>query len=181
MFLDIAAHPVAFGSKNKCVPPRGQRVGQRNLRVTRQSDAPVTGFGDFFQRPRQIDDPNPRRDFKRTRCRLGKRTRFRRRMAVLSDDRDCAERSRSSEYRADILRVGNLIEDQQWPYVIGVNRCGTDPQFSYNGRSLVVDPHGIIIADAAEQERVISAQLDSAIVRNWRSQFPALKDAGLQS
>ena len=66
-------------------------------------------------------------------------------------------------------------------YVIGVNRCGTDPQFTYTGRSLVVDPHGIIIADAAEQERVISAQLDSAIVRNWRSQFPALKDAGLQS
>lgn len=64
-------------------------------------------------------------------------------------------------------------------YVIGVNRCGTDPQFTYTGRSLVVDPHGIIIADAAEQERVISAQIDPAIVRNWRSQFPALKDAGL--
>jgi predicted amidohydrolase len=64
-------------------------------------------------------------------------------------------------------------------YVIGVNRCGTDPQFTYSGRSLVVDPHGIIIADAAEQERVVSAQLDPNVVRNWRSQFPALKDAGL--
>ncbi len=64
-------------------------------------------------------------------------------------------------------------------YVIGVNRCGNDPQFSYNGRSLVVDPHGIIIADAAEQERVISAQIDSAVVRNWRAQFPALKDTGM--
>ena len=66
-------------------------------------------------------------------------------------------------------------------YVIGVNRCGTDPQFTYTGRSLVVDPHGIIIADAAEQERVISAQLDPAIVRGWRMQFPALKDAGLMN
>jgi len=64
-------------------------------------------------------------------------------------------------------------------YVIGVNRCGTDPQFSYSGRSLVVDPHGIIIADAAEQERVISAQLDPAIVRDWRTYFPPLRDAGL--
>lgn len=64
-------------------------------------------------------------------------------------------------------------------YVIGVNRCGTDPQFTYTGRSLVVDPHGIIIADAAEQERVVSARVDPQIVRDWRSQFPALKDAGL--
>ena len=64
-------------------------------------------------------------------------------------------------------------------YVIGVNRCGSDPEFTYTGRSLVVDPHGLIIADAAEQERVISAQIDPNIVQEWRSQFPALRDAGI--
>jgi len=64
-------------------------------------------------------------------------------------------------------------------YVIGVNRCGSDPQFSYTGRSIVVDPHGLVIADAAEQERVIRAQIDPAIVRDWRSLFPALRDAGI--
>jgi omega-amidase len=110
---------------------------------------------------------------------------------------------RFPELARDAVRVGAevLIYIAAWPvkriqhwitllqaraienlcYVIGVNRCGTDPLFTYTGRSLVVDPHGIIIADAAEQERVISAQLDPAIVRDWRSQFPALKDAGLQS
>lgn len=66
-------------------------------------------------------------------------------------------------------------------YVIGVNRSGTDPEFTYTGRSLVVDPHGLIIADAAEQERVITAQIDPAIVRDWRSRFPALRDAGIPS
>lgn len=66
-------------------------------------------------------------------------------------------------------------------YVVGVNRCGTDPEFTYTGRSLVVDPHGIIIADAAEQERVISARIDPAVLRDWRSQFPALRDAGITS
>ena len=66
-------------------------------------------------------------------------------------------------------------------YVIGVNRCGTDPDFTYTGRSLVVNPHGIIIADAAEQEYVISAQIDPAILRDWRCQFPALRDAGIPS
>lgn len=66
-------------------------------------------------------------------------------------------------------------------YAVGVNRCGTDPDFTYTGRSLVVDPHGLIIADAAEQERVISAQIDPAVLRDWRSQFPALRDAGILS
>jgi predicted amidohydrolase len=77
------------------------------------------------------------------------------------------------------LLQARAIENQA--YVIGVNRCGTDPEFTYTGRSLVVDPHGIIIADAAEQERVISAQIDPAIVREWRSQFPALRDADILS
>ena len=77
------------------------------------------------------------------------------------------------------LLQARAIENQAC--VIGVNRCGTDPEFTYTGRSLVVDPHGIIIADAAEQERVISAQIDPAIVREWRSQFPALRDAGILS
>ena len=75
------------------------------------------------------------------------------------------------------LLQARAIENQA--YVIGVNRCGTDPQFTYSGRSLVVDPHGIIIADAAEQERVVCAQVDPSIVRDWRAQFPALKDAGI--
>lgn len=61
-------------------------------------------------------------------------------------------------------------------FVIGVNRCGTDPNFTYNGRSVVINPHGHIIADAGEQERVLAAQVDAAEVRQWREQFPALKD-----
>ncbi|MGV3659353.1 MAG: carbon-nitrogen family hydrolase [Prosthecobacter sp.] len=75
------------------------------------------------------------------------------------------------------LLQARAIENQA--YVVGVNRCGTDPQFTYTGRSLVVDPHGVVIADAAEQERVISARVDPAIVQDWRVQFPALRDAGL--
>ncbi len=73
------------------------------------------------------------------------------------------------------LLQARAIENQA--YVIGVNRCGNDPHFTYTGRSIVVDPHGLVIADAAEQERVVSAKIDSAIVHQWREQFPALKDA----
>lgn len=64
-------------------------------------------------------------------------------------------------------------------YVIGVNQCGSDPSFTYPGRSIVVDPHGVIIADAGDQEHVIRAEIDPCILRDWRAQFPALQDAGL--
>ena len=73
------------------------------------------------------------------------------------------------------LLQARAIENQA--YVIGVNRVGTDPQFAYAGRSAVVDPHGVIIADAGEQERVLSAALDPGTVHAWRRDFPALRDA----
>jgi predicted amidohydrolase len=73
-----------------------------------------------------------------------------------------------------LLRA-RAIENQA--YVIGVNRCGRDPEFAYPGRSLVVDPHGTILADAGDGEKVITAQLDPAVVVQWREDFPALKDA----
>jgi omega-amidase len=61
-------------------------------------------------------------------------------------------------------------------YVIGVNRTGSDPHLHYNGRSVVVSPHGHIIADAGEGESVLTAQIDVAEADSWRAQFPALQD-----
>lgn len=72
------------------------------------------------------------------------------------------------------LLQARAIENQA--YVIGVNRTGTDPNHSYAGRSVVVDPHGVIIADAGEQERVLAASIDVEAVRAWRTDFPALRD-----
>ena len=72
------------------------------------------------------------------------------------------------------LLQARAIENQA--YVIGVNRCGTDPSFTYPGRSLVVDPHGVIIADASDREMALACELDEEVVRRWRREFPALAD-----
>jgi predicted amidohydrolase len=77
------------------------------------------------------------------------------------------------------LLQARAIENQA--YVIGVNRCGRDPQFSYPGRTVVVDPHGVIVADAADREGVLTAACELAVVRSWREQFPALRDAGMMA
>lgn len=61
-------------------------------------------------------------------------------------------------------------------YVVGVNRCGIDPQFFYSGRSVVVDPHGIIITDAGGEEHVTITELNLDQVQTWRQEFPPLRD-----
>lgn len=62
-------------------------------------------------------------------------------------------------------------------YVVGVNRTGNDPSLEYCGRSIIIDPHGEILADAGDAETVISGELDLGAVEEWRKQFPSLKHA----
>lgn len=72
------------------------------------------------------------------------------------------------------LLQARAIENQAW--VVGINRTGTDPEFTYPGRSLVVDPHGVIVADANDREAILETTLDHEIVVQWRRDFPALRD-----
>ncbi|MEO8351604.1 MAG: carbon-nitrogen family hydrolase [Chthoniobacteraceae bacterium] len=73
------------------------------------------------------------------------------------------------------LLSARAIENQAC--VVGVNRVGNDPRFSYAGRSVVVNAHGIVVADAGEQEGVLAAEIDAVEVAAWREEFPALSDA----
>jgi predicted amidohydrolase len=62
-------------------------------------------------------------------------------------------------------------------FVIGVNRTGREPRFEYCGRSVIVNPHGEIIADAGTAETILNAEISHADVATWREEFPALRDA----
>ena len=73
-----------------------------------------------------------------------------------------------------LLLQARAIENQA--YVIGVNRIGNDPLLSYGGRSLMVDPHGQILADAGAIEGAIQAKMDLAALRKYREGLPFLND-----
>jgi len=75
------------------------------------------------------------------------------------------------------LLQARAIENQA--YVVGVNRCGSDPAHVYPGRTLVVDPHGTIIADGGREEGLVTADVDVAKVISWRKEFPVLQDTRL--
>ncbi|MGH7162575.1 MAG: nitrilase-related carbon-nitrogen hydrolase, partial [Planctomycetota bacterium] len=67
------------------------------------------------------------------------------------------------------LLQARAIENQA--YVLGVNRVGSDPNESYPGRSLAVDPLGAVLM---EGQGVV--ELDPERPKWLRSKFPALRD-----
>lgn len=75
------------------------------------------------------------------------------------------------------LLQARAIENLAW--VAGVNRTGTDLEFTYPGRSMVIDPQGVIVADAADREQVVTCTIQKEVAESWRRDFPALRDAGL--
>lgn len=77
------------------------------------------------------------------------------------------------EHWVTLLRA-RAIENQA--YVIGVNRCGSDPYLAYPGRSLIVGFRGNILADAGAEEGIVSATADLASLRDYRRELPFLAD-----
>ena len=72
-----------------------------------------------------------------------------------------------------LLRA-RAIENQS--YVVGVNRCGSDPFFIYEGRSIIIDPSGKVAADAGNAEGIVSAELDLNYLKAYRADLPFLAD-----
>ncbi len=73
------------------------------------------------------------------------------------------------------LLKARAIENQS--YVVGVNRTGSDPNMEFGGNSVVIDPKGEILVNAGEIESVLSMEIDSSLVAQWREEFPVLKHA----
>lgn len=80
--------------------------------------------------------------------------------------------ARQHHWRA--LLIARAIENQA--YVVAVNRVGRDPHLQYAGGSIIISPKGEIIAEAANEPVVLQAELDLDLLRQWRSEFPALRD-----
>jgi len=72
------------------------------------------------------------------------------------------------------LLKARAIENQS--YVMGVNRCGSDPNVSYSGRSQIIGPRGNILVDAGEGEGLFHISPDRDDLIAYRAEFPALVD-----
>lgn len=99
---------------------------------------------------------------------------------ALANDTDCYlvianwPASRREHWRT-LLRA-RAIENQAW--VVAANRYGEDPNVSYCGDSMIIDPFGEIIADTGDSagSTIISADVTPERVAHIRQQFPFLAD-----
>jgi omega-amidase len=79
---------------------------------------------------------------------------------------------RLSHWRA--LLISRAIENQC--YVVACNRAGSDPANTFAGHSMIIDPWGEVVCEAAEGEEIVSGVIDWQKVREVRAQIPVFSD-----
>ncbi len=72
------------------------------------------------------------------------------------------------------LLQARAIENQM--YVIACNRVGTSGETSFFGHSMIVDPWGEIVVEGGDEQTVLHAELDLALVDEVRSRIPVFED-----
>ena len=72
------------------------------------------------------------------------------------------------------LTRARAIENQA--FVIACNGVGVQGEVSLGGKSVVVDPWGVVLAEAGSDEEVLVVDIDPSLVATTREQFPVLKD-----
>jgi predicted amidohydrolase len=79
--------------------------------------------------------------------------------------------------RADhwaLLLRARALENQL--FVLGCNGCGTEGKTIYGGRSALVSPAGVVLAEADDQESRLLATLDMNEMDEFRRQIPCFQD-----
>jgi predicted amidohydrolase len=76
-----------------------------------------------------------------------------------------------------LLARARAVEDQS--YVVACNTGGTHAGVPMGGRSAVVDPWGVVLAEAGDGEEVLVVDLDDELVARTRASFPVLADRRL--
>lgn len=79
-----------------------------------------------------------------------------------------------SEHWVRLLQA-RAIENQA--FVVGVNRCGSEPGLTFDGRSCAFDHYGQELFQAGSGPEVLTTEVDVDALRSWRRKFPALSDA----
>jgi predicted amidohydrolase len=73
----------------------------------------------------------------------------------------------------EVLLRARAIENQA--FVLAPNQVGqAPPHFDSNGRSMIVDPWGVVLATAADEECFVAADLDLGAQQRVRESLPSL-------
>ena len=73
-----------------------------------------------------------------------------------------------------ILNRARAIENQF--YVTAVNSCGVAGNMQFCGHSMIIDPWGEVLAEAAEEEQIIMSEVDFDVVKKIRETINVFRD-----
>ncbi len=73
-----------------------------------------------------------------------------------------------------LLNQARAVENLS--YIISCGCAGSSQGKAFIGRSMVIDPWGTVVASASERENVLKVEIDPALVKAVRDEFPALRD-----
>lgn len=73
-----------------------------------------------------------------------------------------------------VLVQARAVENQA--YVLACGTAGTHAGVPQAGHSMIVDPWGVVLAEAGGGEQVLTAELDPSRVASTRTDFPVLRD-----
>jgi omega-amidase len=74
----------------------------------------------------------------------------------------------------ETLLRARAIENQA--FVAGVNCTGTQGNLRYGGGSVILNPKGETVSLGDDSEGVVRGRIDLEACKQWRKQFPALRD-----
>lgn len=73
------------------------------------------------------------------------------------------------------LLKARAIENQS--FVIGLNRVGNDPEYTYGGHSAIISPYGDVVCEIANSdEGFAKCEINLDLVKMFRSQFDVRRD-----
>ena len=78
-----------------------------------------------------------------------------------------------------ILNRARAIENQS--FLAAANCAGTNRGKQYCGHSVILDPFGVVIAEAGEEETILRAEIDLSAVDQARNTFPAVQSRVFKS
>lgn len=76
-----------------------------------------------------------------------------------------------------LLTRARALENQA--FVIACNGAGLDVGTELGGHSVIVDPRGVVVAEAGREPATLRADIDPGVVQEWRRTFPVLQDRRL--
>jgi omega-amidase len=79
----------------------------------------------------------------------------------------------------DLLTVARAVENQL--FVVAANAVGRSGDFTYAGGSVIASPWGERLAQGGEDEGIVSAKIDPALVDEARRRIPCAKDRNVRA